>query len=93
MQEWRKVHPSFSVSYTRAKLLCKAWWEKQGRPHLVDKSEYMGTSRKFNDRLYIKTMALKYEDWREIKNINITTPLDGDKSLLEALIAKPEVTK
>jgi hypothetical protein len=94
LYEWNKFHPAFTDAFMRARLLCQAWWERQGRENLTDTSEYMGGSSKFNDRLWNKNMACRFkDDWVETKNVSIITPLDGDKSLLEALLAKPEVTK
>ena len=29
--EWVRVHPEFSLAFTRAKAKCLAWWEKQAR--------------------------------------------------------------
>lgn len=31
IEEWRRVHPEFSVSVKIAKAKCAAWWEERGR--------------------------------------------------------------
>jgi transposase len=65
--EWARVHPSFSDAFTRARLLCQAWWERQGRDNLLDEfSDGAGT--KFNDRLWNKNVSCRFrEDWSDAK--------------------------
>lgn len=92
--EWAKNHQSFSNAFTRARTMCQAWWESQGRTNLTDESEYMGISRKFNDRLWNKNMACRFRDeWVEKKDISLSVPLDSDKNLLAELLKNPEVKK
>jgi len=63
--EWARVHPSFSDAFTRARELCQAWWERQGRTHLEDEFAD-GAGKKFNDRLWNKNMACRFrDDWTE----------------------------
>jgi len=92
--EWANTIPEFSYAFTRARTLCQAWWEKQGRTNLSDTTVYMGDSTKFNDRLWNKNMACRFrDDWVEKKAVEVTTPLDGDKNLLEALLRVAEEKK
>ena len=92
--QWEKDHPSFSDAFARARTMCQCWWEDQAVSHLEDVTEYQGTSVRFNDKLWAKNVACRFkDDWVERKDVSVSLPLDGDKSLLEALIAKPEVTK
>lgn len=65
--EWARVHSSFSYAFTRARELCQAWWERQGRTHLEDEFSD-GAGKKFNDRLWNKNMACRFrDDWAENK--------------------------
>ncbi len=65
--EWARVHPSFSDAFTRARLLCQSWWEKQGRENLSD--EFCdGSGKKFNDRLWNKNVSCRFrDDWTDNK--------------------------
>jgi hypothetical protein len=71
--EWARVHPSFSDAFTHARLLCQAWWERQGRENLQDTQEYdsdakISTSKKFNDRLWNKNVSCRFrDDWSDAK--------------------------
>lgn len=86
-QEWCKNYESFSLAFTRAKLLCQAWWERQGRTHLEDVTIPLEESRRFNDRLWTKNVVCRFrDDWAEKKTVTIETSTEEDKSLLEKLI-------
>lgn len=88
--EWCKNYDSFSVAFTRAKLLCQAWWERQGRSHLIDESNELG-SKRFNERLWTRNVACRFrDDWTEKKTVTLETSTEKDKSLLEQLIAKTD---
>jgi hypothetical protein len=65
--EWAEKHESFSYAFTRARLLCQAWWEKQGRENLSD--TFMdGSGKKFNDRLWNKNVSCRFrDDWTDNK--------------------------
>lgn len=92
--EWVKVYKSFSDAFSRARVLCQAWWERQGRNNLLDVSEYQGKTQKFNERLWTKNMACRFrDDWVETKQIAVSASTEEDKSLLEALLAKPGVVE
>ena len=65
--EWARVHPSFSYAFTRARELCQAWWEKQGRENLSDEF-HDGSGKKFNDRLWNKNVSCRFrDDWTDNK--------------------------
>lgn len=97
--EWAKNHQSFSNAFTRARTMCQAWWERQGRTNLQDKTERdeeakITTTTRFNDRLWNKNMACRFRDeWVEKKDISLSVPLDSDKNLLAELLKKPDATK
>lgn len=72
LYEWAKVHPEFSDAFTRARQICQAWWEKQGRLGL--------TLQGFNASLWSKNMACRFrEEWTEQTKTELTgangTPL------------------
>ncbi len=79
--EWVKVHKPFSDAYTRARILCQAWWEKQGRAGLydrfvteddIDPETKKPTGRKkkthlvMNSGLWAKNVSCRFpDDWRD----------------------------
>jgi hypothetical protein len=77
---WIKAKPAFSKSYSRARVLCQAHWEKVGREALRD--------RDFNERLWNLNMMARFrKDWIPGKaEPDDDTVLDGDKGLLEQLL-------
>jgi len=94
--EWARVHPSFSDAFTRARLLCQAWWERQGRQHLEDTSEFdyeskISTQKKFNDRLWNKNMACRFrDDWTDKTEVESTVHVDDGLTLVLNTQKKPD---
>jgi len=81
--EYCKLYPEFNDAATRGKEISQQWWEKMGRSHLFDTSEYDGeskvsTSVKFNDRLWSKNVSCRFRnDWTDKSEIDLTTgPLE-----------------
>lgn len=67
LYEWEKVHSDFSDAFTRARQLCQAWWERQGRVNLATQG--------FNHSLWAKNMGCRFKgDWTE----KVQTELSGD---------------
>lgn len=68
---YEKEYPEFLEASTRGKQISQAWWERQGREHLLDESEYdagnkISTTRKFNDRLWSKNVSCRFrKDWTD----------------------------
>ena len=54
VQEWRKVHPAFSVACSRALTAAQSWWEK--------KCQDSADNRNFNSRLAEFVMAARFRD-------------------------------
>lgn len=65
LYEWAKVHPDFSDAFSRAKLECQAWWERQGRLGL--------TLPGFNASLWSKNMGCRFKDeWADTSKHELT---------------------
>ena len=90
---WAKEHPEFSDALTRARDVCQAWWEKQGRSNLFDHEEYdaenhVSTKDKFNDRLWTINVSRRFRnDWAE--RIELSGP-DGSPLNFAISFVKPE---
>lgn len=76
IQEWEKEHPAFSVAVTRAKAVCAAWWEKQGRKLAQDGG---GNGQSTMVIFGLKNMGR--DEWSEsIKHVG-GDPASGDKPI------------
>lgn len=67
---WPAAHPEFLEAMDAARNISQAWWERQGRLHLV--SEAGGPS--INASLYSRSMSARFpNDWREKTAQDITS--------------------
>ena len=76
--KWAEEHKEFSDALSRAKEVCQAWWELQGRENLFDTEVYdaknhVTTKNKLNDRLWMKNMASRFrDDWSDSQKIELS---------------------
>lgn len=79
---WAKEKEAFSDAFKIGRQLCQAWWERQGRINLKDKT--------FNHVLWFFNMKNRfYNDWNDKRDINVTGKVESksDKPSLENLTA------
>jgi len=77
---WVKRHEAFSDAFKTARELCQAWWEKQGRINLNEKS--------FNHVLWFFNMKNRfYDEWNDKREVNVTGKVEStsDRPTLENL--------
>ena len=65
LHNWAQVHPEFFDAFTRARLLCQAWWEDQGQAGMYAPG--------FNGSVWAKNMGARFkEDWSDSKQVELT---------------------
>lgn len=69
LKNWMSQYPDFLTAMEKARDASQAWWEKQGRTHLIN--EPQGPT--INASLYSRSMAARFpDDWRESQKVEHT---------------------
>lgn len=85
LKNWADQHEDFFVALKQARELSQAWWESQGRTHLIN--EPQGPT--INASLYSRSMAARFpDDWRENTKVEHTGK-DGGALVIERVIVDP----
>lgn len=85
IQEWRRVHPEFSVACNRALAKAQNYWEKMmvsaARGEIIEKHSYGEGGchfQKHNPIMIMFAMKARFEDYKEPKDRK-ADPEDADK--------------
>lgn len=78
LYDWEKIHPEFATSFTRAKRLSQAWWEKAGQVGMLTQG--------FNAAVWKHMVASRFREDYADRKVNEVTGKDGGAIQIEAKV-------